>query len=79
MANKQTQAGAASKASGVLRDKKSSSKEKSAAGSAMSQKNTPRKTTGAQASSKASSVMKDKNASSKEKSAAASSLSQKGK
>lgn len=79
MANKQTQKDAASKASKVLRDGNASSKQKSAAGSAMSQKDMPHKKSGEGAASKASSVLRDGSASSHQKAAAGSTLSQKEK
>jgi hypothetical protein len=76
--HKDTHANVASKASDVLRDKHASADEKSAAGSALSQRGTD-KTTGAMAASEASAVLRDKHSSKKEKSAAGSSLSQREK
>ncbi len=68
---------AARNASKVLRSKKNSSKSKSAAGSALSQTKTPKRTTSKQVASKASSVLRDGRTSKSSKSAAGSALSQK--
>ena len=74
---KETGKKAASKSSDVLRDSSTSTKSKSAAGSAMSQRKAPSKDTRAGAASKASSTLRDGRTSGRSKSAAGSSLSQK--
>ena len=74
---KETGKKAASKASGVMRDGATSTKSKSAAGSALSQRNAPSKDTSAKAARKASSTLRDGRTSTESKSAAGSALSQK--
>ena len=76
MASKETGRKAATKSSGVMRDRSTSSKSKSAAGSALSQSGT-RKETRSRAATKASSTLRDGRTSSESKSAAGSALSQK--
>lgn len=79
--SKETRGKAASSASSVLRDENASKEEKSAAGSALSQREYGQasRETGDMAASRASSVLRDENASKEEKSAAGSALSQKEK
>lgn len=73
---KKTGKRAASHASSTLRSKKSGSKSKGAAGSALSQRKEPKKVTSPAAAKKASSVLSDKRSGRKSKSAAGSALSQ---
>jgi hypothetical protein len=74
---KETGRKAASQSSKVMRDDSTSTKSKSAAGSAMSQRKAPSKDTSARAASKASSTLRDGRTGERSKSAAGSSLSQK--
>lgn len=74
---KETGRKAASRSSNVMRDPSTSTKSKSAAGSAMSQRKAPSKDTTAGAARKASSTLRDGRTSERSKSAAGSSLSQK--
>ena len=74
---KETGKKAASQSSKVMRDPSTSSKSKSAAGSAMSQRKAPSKDTSSGAASKASSTLRDGRTSGRSKSAAGSSLAQK--
>jgi hypothetical protein len=67
---------AASNASSTLSKGTASSKSKSAAGSALSQRNASHRATSAAAAKKASAVLRDGRSSSKSKSAAASALTQ---
>jgi hypothetical protein len=73
---KVTKPKAAKNASKVLRSRTTSSKSKTAAGSALSQTKAPQKDTSKNAASKASSVLRDKRTSKTSKSAAGSALSQ---
>ena len=66
----------ARKASSTLRSKNTGAKSKTAAGSALSQTNTPKKQTSSKASKAASKVLRDGRTSAKSKSAAGSSLVQ---
>lgn len=75
--SKETSKQAASKASSVLKNGATGAKSKSAAGSALSQTNAPKKTTSAPAASKASAALKDGRSSAATKTAAGSALSQK--
>ena len=74
--SKETGKRAASKASAIMRNPSASSKAKSAAASALSQRGTPKKVTSQPAASKASSTLRNPRTSSTAKSAAASALSQ---
>lgn len=67
---------AASSASKTLQSGSTGARSKSAAGSALSQKDAPAKTTSSKAASAASSVLRDGRTSAASKSAAASALSQ---
>ena len=67
---------AASRASQVLRNPNASAEQKSAAGSALTQRKNEREVTSVRAASRASKVLQDPNASRAAKSAAASTLSQ---
>lgn len=69
----------ASKASSVLRSNNSGKSSKTAAGSALSQTNSPLKVTSKKAASAASNVLSDKRTSKASKSAAGSALSQRQK
>jgi len=78
MANNRKTTGtkAASSASKMLRSKDTSVKSKKAAGSALSQTNTPKRQTGAKAASAASKTLSDGRTSKNSKSAAGSALAQ---
>ena len=69
----------ASKAGRVLADPRSSSAERTAAASALTQYRSVKEESGKRAASKASEVMRDPSATPEEKSAAASTLSQRGR
>ena len=73
----QTGRDAATNASRTLRDESTSDKSKSAAGSALSQRDAPGKETSEQAASNASDVLRDGRTSSSSKSASGSALTQK--
>jgi hypothetical protein len=74
--SRQTSKGAASQASKVLRDPTSSTRERSAAASALTQFKSQQETTSARAASRASAVLRDPSSSKSERAAAASTLSQ---
>lgn len=78
MANNRKTTGtkAASNASKTLRNKETSVKSKKAAGSALSQTNTPKRQTGVKAASAASKTLSDGRTSKRSKSAAGSALAQ---
>jgi hypothetical protein len=76
MASRETSRKVATKSSNVMRSDDTAKKSKSAAGSALSQTGT-RKKTGAKAATKASSTLRDGRTGAKSKSAAGSALSQK--
>jgi hypothetical protein len=73
---KVTQPKAAKSASKTLKNKKTGSKSKTAAGSTLSQTKAPKKVTSKKAASAASKVLRDGRTSKKSKSAAGSALSQ---
>jgi hypothetical protein len=79
MVKKVTGKAAAKSASKVLKSDSTGAKSKSAAGSALSQKNAPEKNTGKTAASAASKTLLDARTSKESKSAAASALSQRKK
>jgi hypothetical protein len=73
---RQTSKKAATKASSTLRSKDTAATSKSAAGSALSQREAPKKDTTAKAASKASKTLRDGRTAAASKSAAGSALSQ---
>jgi hypothetical protein len=77
MNKKVTSPKAAKKASKTLRDKSTSQKSKTAAGSALSQAKAPKKVTSEKAATAASKTLTDKRTSKVSKSAAGSALAQK--
>jgi hypothetical protein len=74
--NKITRSNAAQAASAVLKGKSTGTNSKSAAGSALSQTNSPKKVTSKSAATAASAVLRDNRTSAASKSAAGSALSQ---
>jgi hypothetical protein len=77
MNKKVTSPQAAKQASKTLRDKSTSAKAKTSAGSSLSQTKAPKKVTSDEAASAASKTLRDKRTSKASKSAAGSALSQK--
>ena len=77
--SRETSKGAAARASQVLRNPSSTTEQKSAAASALTQRKSQLEVTSAAAATKASDVLRDPFASKAAKSAAASALSQRGK
>ena len=77
MNKKVTSPQAANKASKILRDKSTSAKSKTSAGSSLSQTKATQKVTGDEAASAASNTLTDKRTSKASKSAAGSALAQK--